>query len=44
MKIEGEITYSELLLALKKIKNCKSSENDGFTSDFFSDQILVSLF
>lgn len=35
MKLEGEITYSELLSALKKMKNCKSPGNDGFTSEFF---------
>lgn len=35
MKLEGEITYSELLFALKKMKNCKSPGNNGFTSEFF---------
>ena len=35
MKLEGEITYSELLSALKKMKNCKSPGIDGFISEFF---------
>ena len=35
IKLEGEITYAELLTALKKMKNCKSPGNDGFTSEFF---------
>ena len=35
IKLEGEITYSELFTALKRMKNCKSSGNDGFTSEFF---------
>ncbi|MCG7876954.1 MAG: reverse transcriptase family protein, partial [Candidatus Thiodiazotropha endolucinida] len=35
LNLEGEITYAELLNALKKMQNCKSPGNDGFTSEFF---------
>lgn len=34
-KLEGEIKYSELLQALKNMKNDKSPGQDGFTSEFF---------
>ena len=33
--LEGEITYSEISSALKRMKNGKSPGNDGFTTDFF---------
>ena len=33
--LEGEITYSEILSALKSMKNGKSPGNDGFTTEFF---------
>ena len=34
-KLEGEISYSELLRALKNMKNDKSPGLDGFTVEFF---------
>ena len=34
-KLEGEITYKELLSVLKKSKNNKSPGLDGYTSEFF---------
>ena len=34
-KLEGKITYAELLQALKSMKNDKSPGLDGFTADFF---------
>ena len=34
-KLEGELTYEELTLALKNMKNSKSPRNDGFTAEFF---------
>ena len=34
-KLEGELTYEELTLALKNMKNSKNPGNDGFTTDFF---------
>ena len=33
--LEGEITYEELKIALKNMKNSKSPGNDGFTAEFF---------
>ena len=33
--LEGELTYEELTLALKNMKNSKSPGNDGFTAEFF---------
>lgn len=33
--LEGEIRYSELLEALKSMKNSKTPGNDGFTAEFF---------
>lgn len=33
--LEGELTYDELLNALKKAKNNKSPGSDGFTMEFF---------
>ena len=33
--LEGEITYQELSLALKNMKNSKSPGSDGFTAEFF---------
>ena len=35
LKLEGEITYNELMNALKNMKNAKSPGNDGFTVEFF---------
>lgn len=35
MKLEGEITYTELAHALQSMNNSKSPGNDGFTVDFF---------
>ena len=35
LELEDEINYAELLTALKKMKNCKSPGNNGFTSEFF---------
>ena len=35
LKLEGEITYNEIALALKNMKNEKSPGNDGFTAEFF---------
>ena len=35
MKLEGEITYTELAHALQSMKNSKSPGNDGFTVEFF---------
>ena len=32
--LEGEITYEELKIALKNMKNSKSPGNDGFTAEF----------
>ena len=34
-QLEGEISYSELLNALKNMKNDKSPGLDGFTVEFF---------
>ena len=34
--LEGEISFSELTAALKKIKNNKSLRSDGFTAGFFA--------
>ena len=34
-QLEGEISYSELLNALKNMKNVKSPGLDGFTVEFF---------
>ena len=34
-KLEGEISYSELLRALKNMKNDKSPGLDGYTVEFF---------
>lgn len=34
--LEGEITYTELALELKNMKNGKSPGNDGYTSELFS--------
>jgi exonuclease III len=33
--IEGEITYNEAVIALKRMKNNKSPGSDGFTVEFF---------
>ena len=33
--LEGEITYSELTTAIKKMKNGKSPGSDGYTAEFF---------
>ncbi|MEW8548783.1 MAG: reverse transcriptase domain-containing protein, partial [Candidatus Thiodiazotropha sp.] len=35
MKLEGEITYTELAHALQSMKNSKSPGNDGYTAEFF---------
>ena len=35
-KLEGKITYAELLQALKSMKNDKSPGLDGFTAEFFN--------
>ena len=35
LKLEGEITYSDLAAALWYMKNGKNPGYDGFTSDFF---------
>ena len=35
VSLEGEITLSELLLALKRMKIDKSPGSDGFTVEFF---------
>ncbi|KAK3095210.1 hypothetical protein FSP39_011604 [Pinctada imbricata] len=34
-KLEGKITYSEALVALKGLKNVKSPGMDGYNSEFF---------
>lgn len=34
-KLEGKITYSEALEALRNMKNDKSPGSDGFTAEFF---------
>lgn len=34
-KLEGKITYSEALEALKNMKNDKSPGSNGFTAEFF---------
>ena len=41
-KLEGEISFSELLNALKNMKNDKSPGLDGFTIEFF--KILLARF
>ena len=33
--LEGELTYEELTLAMKNMKNSTSPGNDGFTAEFF---------
>lgn len=35
LKLEGEITLTELAFALKSMKNSKSPGNDGFSAEFF---------
>ena len=35
LSLEGELTYTEMLDSLKRMKNNKSPGNDGFTAEFY---------